>query len=250
VRLGVEFKGGRIIGDGPMRRSVCRVSYANDHIQEEDMNTASSIIGSPAKRSPAGRYTLPKLPYERADLAPVISASTVDFHYGKHHQGYVDNLNKLVEGLPYADCPLENVIVDAAKRPERLAVFNNAAQVWNHNFYWRSLRPKGGGTPPALLKQIIESSFGSLEECKKLWAATAAAQFGSGWTWLVLDGDRIEIIKTGNADGPLTLGLKPLLTIDVWEHAYYLDYQNRRVEHVSAVLDKLIDWGFAAENLE
>lgn len=210
-------------------------------------NTLSSPVSSEREGTPA--HTLARLPYERNALGPVISPNTVDFHYGKHHKGYVDNLNKLIEASQYRDLPLETIVADTAKRPERVAIFNNAAQVWNHNFYWRSLRPGGGGSPPAVLRQRIEASFGTVGECKKNWAALAASQFGSGWVWLVAAGDQTELIKTSNADGPLTLGVRPLLTIDVWEHAYYLDYQNRRVDYVNAVLDKLIDWGFATDNL-
>jgi Fe-Mn family superoxide dismutase len=210
---------------------------------------SSSTVKPETVGSPFHSHTLPPLPYERGALAPVISASTIDCHYGKHHKTYLDNLNKLVEASRYREMPLERIVVETASQPERVAIFNNAAQVWNHNFYWRSLRPNGGGAPPAVLRQKIEDSFGTLAECKNHWAAIAASQFGSGWTWLVLNGDRIEVIKTNNADGPLILKVRPLLTIDVWEHAYYLDYQNRRVEYVNAVLDKLIDWGFGAENL-
>ncbi len=194
-------------------------------------------------------YTLPSLPYDRAALAPVISSGTVDFHYGKIHKAHVDNLNKLVDAWGYRDVSLERVIAETAGRPERSATFHHAAQVWNHNFYWRSLRPRGGGAPPALLRQRIEDSFGTVAECRARWAAMASSQFGSGWAWLVQDGDRIEVIGTGNADGPLTLGVRPLLTIDLWEHAYYLDHQNRRSEYVTAVLDRLIDWGFGGDNL-
>jgi len=193
--------------------------------------------------------TLPALPYADNALEPVISANTIGFHFGKHHKGYVDNLNKLVAGTEFADLTLEKIITGTAGKADKTAIFNNAAQTWNHTFYWRSMRPKGGGEPSALLKDKIEASFGTLDACKKELAAAAMAQFGSGWVWLVLDGDRLKVVKTGNADLPLTTGMKPLLTIDVWEHAYYLDYQNRRADYVNAVLDKLINWDFAAENL-
>ncbi len=214
------------------------------------MNTARSIYSSTATADSIARptYTLPHLPYDRGALAPVISASTVDVHYGKHHKGYVDNLNKLVEASRYRDLPLETIIVESARRAEQIATYHNAAQVWNHNFYWRSLRPGGGGTPPAILRQQIEDSFGSVAECRRQWAALATSQFGSGWTWLVVNRNRIELLKTANADGPLTLGVRGLLVIDVWEHAYYLDYQNRRAEYVNAVFDSLIDWSFAMDN--
>ena len=194
-------------------------------------------------------HVLPSLPYKDDALDPVISARTISFHYGKHHKGYVDNLNKLVAGTKFANLPLEKIIAETTGKADKTAIFNNAAQAWNHAFYWRSLRPKGGGEPSAVLKQKIEASFGSLDACKKELATMAMAQFGSGWAWLVLDGDKIRVVKTGNADTPMTTGIKPLLTIDVWEHAYYLDYQNQRAVYVDAVLDKLINWDFAAENL-
>jgi len=194
-------------------------------------------------------YLLPPLPYADNALAPVISANTISFHYGKHHKGYIDNLNKLVIGTEFAGMPLEKIIIATAGKADKTAIFNNSAQAWNHAFYWNSLTPNGGGQPPAALKQKIEASFGSVDACKKELAAAATTQFGSGWAWLVLDGDKLKVIKTGNADSPLTKGMKPLLTIDVWEHAYYLDYQNRRVDYVNAVLDKLINWSFAAGNI-
>jgi len=197
----------------------------------------------------ASLHVLPSLPYADNALNPIISANTIGFHYGKHHKGYVDNLNKLVAGTEFADLPLENIITATAGKADKTAIFNNAAQTWNHTFYWRSLKPKGGGEPPAGLQQKIEASFGSLDACKKELATAARTQFGSGWAWLVLDGSKLKVVKTANADVPTTTGLKPLLTIDVWEHAYYLDYQNRRVDYVNAVLDKLINWDFAAENL-
>jgi Fe-Mn family superoxide dismutase len=193
---------------------------------------------------------LPPLPYADNSLDPVISANTISFHYGKHHKGYVDNLNKLIAGTEFADMPLEKIITETTGKADKTAIFNNAAQTWNHTFYWRSLRPKGGGEPPAVLKQKIEASFGTLDVCKKELATAAMAQFGSGWVWLVLDSNKLKVVKTANADLPLTKGIKPLLTIDVWEHAYYLDYQNRRADYVNAVLDKLINWGFAADNLK
>jgi Fe-Mn family superoxide dismutase len=192
---------------------------------------------------------LPSLPYADIALDPVISAKTISFHYGKHHKGYVDNLNKLIAQTEFAEMTLEEIIAETAGKADKTAIFNNAAQAWNHAFYWRSLKPKGGGQPPAVLKKMIEASFGSVDACRKEWSVAALAQFGSGWAWLVLDGDKLKVVKTGNADSPLTQGVKPLLTIDVWEHAYYLDYQNRRADYVNAVLDKLINWDFAAENL-
>ena len=159
----------------------------------------------------------------------------------------MDILNKLITGTDYSELPLEEIIKGTAGRAERASIFNNAAQTWNHTFYWNSLKPKGGGEPPAALLQKIVASFGSLDACKKELASAAVAQFGSGWAWLVLAGDNLKVIKTANADGPLTTDMKPLLAIDVWEHAYYLDYQNRRVDYANAVLDKLINWEFAMQ---
>jgi superoxide dismutase, Fe-Mn family len=193
-------------------------------------------------------HVLPPLPYAENALEPIITAKTMGFHYGKHHKTYVDNLNKFIVGTEYAGLSLEKIIVTAAGRPEEAAIFNNAAQIWNHTFYWKSMSPKGGGEPPAALAQKIVASFGSVDACKKELASAAVSQFGSGWSWLVLDGDKLKVVKTANADVPLTKGMKPLLTIDVWEHAYYLDYQNRRADYVSAVLDKLINWEFALQN--
>lgn len=194
-------------------------------------------------------HVLPPLPFADNALDPVISANTLSFHYGKHHRAYVDNLNKLVAGTELADLSLEQVIAATAGRADKAGIFNNAAQIWNHTFYWNSLAPKGGGEPPAALKQKIEASFGTLDACKQELATAATTQFGSGWAWLALDGDKLKVVKTANANVPLTEGMKPLLVIDVWEHAYYLDYQNRRADYVNAVLDKLINWGFAANNL-
>ena len=194
-------------------------------------------------------HVLPPLPYADNALEPVISAHTLSFHYGKHHKAYVDNLNKLIAGTPLADLSLEKVIAETAGKADKAGIFNNAAQIWNHTFYWNSLSPKGGGEPPSALKQKIEAAFGDVANCKKELATAATTQFGSGWAWLVLDGDKLKVVKTANADLPSTSGLKPLLTIDVWEHAYYLDFQNRRPDYVNAVLDKLINWGFAADNL-
>ncbi|MFH2012878.1 MAG: superoxide dismutase [Pseudomonadota bacterium] len=194
-------------------------------------------------------HVLPPLPYADNALAPVISANTISFHYGKHHKAYVDNLNKLLAETEFVGMPLEKIIIETAGKADKTAIFNNAAQSWNHTFYWRNLKPQGGGEPPAVLKQKIEASFGTLDECKKELVSTAMAQFGSGWVWLVLEGEKLKIAKTGNADVPMTAGLKPLLTIDVWEHAYYLDYQNRRADYVNEVLNKLINWDLAAENL-
>ena len=194
--------------------------------------------------------SLPPLPYPENALEPVISAKTLSFHYGKHHKNYVDTTNKLIAGTELADRPLEDIVTATADKKDRLNIFNNAAQAWNHQFYWQCLKPQGGGgSPPAALKQKLEESFGSVETFKKELSSNAVAQFGSGWAWLVLEGTRLKVIRTANADTPLTQGAKPLLAIDVWEHAYYLDYQNRRADHVNALIDKLLNWEFAARNL-
>jgi len=160
----------------------------------------------------------------------------------------VDTLNKLIVGTEYADLPLEKIVTSTAGRTEEAAIFHNAAQAWNHTFYWKSMKPRGPVEPPAALKQKIDAAFGSVASCKKELADAAVSQFGSGWAWLVLDGERLKVAKTANADVPFTTGLKPLLAIDVWEHAYYLDYQTRRADYVNAVLDNLINWEFALQN--
>jgi Fe-Mn family superoxide dismutase len=194
-------------------------------------------------------FELPALPWADNALEPVISARTIGFHYGKHHQGYLNNLNRLTAGTEFADMPLEKVVTATAGKADMVGIFNNAAQTWNRTFYWNSLTPKGGGTPPAGLKAKIADSFGDVETCLKELAAAATGRFASGWAWLVADGGVLKVMNTMNADTPLSLGLTPLLTIDVWEHAYYLDYQNRRADYVKAVLEKLINWEFAAANL-
>jgi Fe-Mn family superoxide dismutase len=193
--------------------------------------------------------TLPPLPFADNALDPVISANTLGFHYGKHHKAYVDNLNKLIAGTPLEGQPLEAIIKEAAGKADKAGVFNNAAQVWNHTFYWNSLKQGGGGTPPAALGKLIERDFGSLENLKKELATAATTQFGSGWAWLASDNGKLVVTKTANAELPMTKGQKALLTIDVWEHAYYLDYQNRRPDYANAVIEKLLNWQFAADNL-
>jgi Fe-Mn family superoxide dismutase len=193
--------------------------------------------------------TLPSLPYADTALEPVISANTLSFHHGKHHRAYVDNLNKLISGTEYESATLERIITASAGNADKTAVFNNAAQSWNHAFYWNSLKGKGGGKPAGKIAQMIDVAFGNYDNFRKEFSATAVSQFGSGWAWLVLDGSALKVVKTSNAEVPLTKGQKPLLTVDVWEHAYYLDYQNKRAAYVDAVIDKLLNWDFAAKNL-
>jgi Fe-Mn family superoxide dismutase len=194
------------------------------------------------------RIELPNLPYAETALEPVISARTVSFHYGKHHAGYVANLAKLVDDTIYADLALEE-IVRRAHRENATPIFNNAAQAWNHDFYWHSMTPKGGGAPKGKFKAALERDFGSIEEFKVNFAKAAATQFGSGWTWLVAEGGKLAIEATANADSPIVRDATPLLVIDVWEHAYYLDYQNKRPDYVVGWIEKLVNWEFAEKNL-
>jgi Fe-Mn family superoxide dismutase len=192
---------------------------------------------------------LPALPYAQDALAPVVSAATLSFHYGKHHKTYVDNLNKLVAGTELAEATLEQVIAAVAGKADKVGVFNNAAQTWNHTFFWNSLKPGGGGAPTGEVAKAIDAAFGSAANFSREFANAAVTQFGSGWAWLVADKGAVRIMKTANADTPLTMGVTPILTIDVWEHAYYLDYQNRRADFVAAVIEKLLNWDFANANL-
>ena len=194
-------------------------------------------------------FTLPPLPYADNALEPVISANTISFHYGKHHKTYVDNLNNLVKGTEFESATLESIVNATAGKADKAPVFNNAAQIWNHTFYWHSMKPHGGGKPSGKLVQMIDAAFGSYDEFRKQFSATTVSQFGSGWGWLVVDGGALKVVKTGNAEVPFTKGQKPLLTIDVWEHAYYLDHQNKRAAYVDAVIDRLLNWDFAAANL-
>jgi Fe-Mn family superoxide dismutase len=202
-----------------------------------------------AIETPSPSLGLPALPYSENALEPIISARTLSFHHGKHHRSYVETLNKLIAGTELANLSLDELVTRTAGKADRVPLFNNAAQAWNHSFYWRCLKPGGGGEPPPALKQKMEAAYGNVEACKRQLVDSAVTQFGSGWAWLVLEGAQLKVIKTGNADNPITQGLRPLLTIDVWEHAYYLDYQNKRADHVNAVIDRLANWEFAAENL-
>ena len=194
-------------------------------------------------------FTLPPLPFAEGALAPVISANTLGFHYGKHHKAYVDNLNNLVKGTEFESATLETIIKATAGKPDKAGMFNNAAQVWNHTFYWNCLKASGGGKPSGKIADMIDSDLGGYDKFKADFAQTCITQFGSGWGWLVAEGGKLKLVKTPNAETPLTKGQTALLTIDVWEHAYYLDYQNRRPDHVNAVIDKLLNWDFAAQNL-
>lgn len=192
---------------------------------------------------------LPNLPYEKDALAPHISANTLDFHYGKHHNAYVDNLNKLLGGTELAGETLENIIKKTANDADTVGIFNNAAQVCNHTFYWHSMKPHGGGLPTGKIAEKINADFESYDKFVEQFKSAGLTQFGSGWAWLVLKNNKLEIMKTSNADTPIAHGLKPLLTVDVWEHAYYLDYQNGRGTYLDTFIKSLINWDFVNANL-
>ena len=190
-------------------------------------------------------FELPKLPFAKDALAPHMSAETFDYHHGKHHATYVANLNKAIEGTPNSGKTLEDIIMSAEG-----GLFNNAAQHWNHSFFWSCLKPGGGGKPRGDVAAAIDRDFGSFDEFKKQFSTTAATQFGSGWGWLVLDSGRLKVVSTANADLPMKHGQTALLTVDVWEHAYYIDYRNARPKFIESVMDHLVNWDFVAENMK
>ncbi|MFB2837266.1 superoxide dismutase [Floridanema evergladense] len=190
---------------------------------------------------------LAPLPFDYSALDPKMSKSTLEFHHDKHHAAYVTNLNKLIEGTELADKSLEEIVVTSFKEG-KTPIFNNAGQVWNHNFFWQSLKPGGGGTPTGALADKINADFGSFDKFKEEFKTAATTQFGSGWAWLVVDNGTLKVTKTPNAENPVVHGQTPLLTLDVWEHAYYLDYQNKRPDFITTYLESLVNWDFAAEN--
>lgn len=194
-------------------------------------------------------FELPPLPYAKDALAPYVSANTLDFHHGKHHQTYVTNLNNMTKDSPLASKSLEEVVKEAAADPGKTGLFNNAGQVWNHNFFWNCMKPGGGGKPSGEVASAIETAFGSYEKFAEEFKNACVTQFGSGWGWLAADKGTLKVVKTANADLPLVHDQRALLTCDVWEHAYYLDYQNRRPDFVQAFLDHLVNWDFVAENM-
>lgn len=202
------------------------------------------IANDQSKRKPM-TFTLPELPYAQDALEPHISTNTLSFHHGKHHNAYVTNLNKLIEGTDFAGKELEEIVLKSDG-----GIFNNAAQVWNHTFYWHSMKPQGGGNPSGALAEKIDQDFGSFDAFKEEFAKAGATQFGSGWAWLVLDNGTLKVTKTANAETPVTQDQIPLLTMDVWEHAYYLDYQNKRPDYIETFLSSLINWDFASQNFE
>ena len=188
-------------------------------------------------------FDLPPLPYQLNALEPYISESTMEYHYGKHHKAYVDNLNKLIKGTKFENMTLEDIIVESAKNPEYSGVFNNAAQTWNHTFFWNTMQPNGGKEPTGELKKKIDRDFGSYDNFRSEFTSAATSQFGSGWAWLAEDKNgKLQIMKTANGDNPVAHGLIPIIGLDVWEHAYYLDYQNRRVDYINNYLNHLIKW--------
>lgn len=210
---------------------------------------ASFAKSTPVSKEASMTFTLPPLPFAKNALEPHISAQTFDFHHGKHHQAYVTKLNELIAGTEFEKASLEEIILASAKDESKKPLFNNAAQHWNHSFFWECLKPNGGGKPTGELAKKIDSDLGGYEKFAADFKAAAIAQFGSGWAWLAADKNgKLEILKTSNAELPLTQGKKALLTVDVWEHAYYLDYQNRRPDFVQTCLDKLINWDFANAN--
>lgn len=193
-------------------------------------------------------HSLPNLPYDMDALEPHVSAETLSYHYGKHHHGYVNKLNKQIDGTDYDELSLEQVIVNARNKAD-IGVLNNAAQAWNHDFLWKSMAPNGGGSPDGALKQLLDGAFKDTDGFKAEFKKAAASLFGSGWTWLVLERGNPKIMNTSNADSPVGTQLVPLLVLDVWEHAYYLDYQNERAKYIESFLDNLVNWDFAAQNL-
>jgi len=208
------------------------------------MATTSATL---TKTSP---IALPPLPWAEDALEPFISRNTIGFHYGKHHKTYVEKLNELIAGTPEADMPLEDIVRRTIGDPKKLEVLHNAQQTWNHTFYWNSMREAGGGEPPREIRRLIDDSFGGAEQFKEKLSTAAVDQFGSGWAWLVARGKKLEVITTSNAQTPITMGATPLLAIDVWEHAYYVDYENRRPDYVKAVIDRLLNWEFALQQLD
>lgn len=191
-------------------------------------------------------YTLPELPYDYTALEPYMSSDTLKFHHDKHHAKYVDTFNSMIEGTELANHSVEEVIQATFNDPSKTGIFNNAAQAWNHTFYWNCMKPNGGGTPTGAVAEKINADFGSFEKFKEELKSAAGTQFGSGWAWLVLENGTLKVTKTLNAENPIAYNQTPLLTIDVWEHAYYLDYQNKRPDYIDAYLNNLVNWDFVS----
>jgi Fe-Mn family superoxide dismutase len=204
----------------------------------------------PEQKEATMAFELPPLPFPKNALEPHMSAKTLEFHHGKHHKTYVDTLNKLIHGTPLEKKPLEDIIRATAKDESKAQIFNNAAQVWNHTFFWHSMKPAGGGKPSGEIAEALERSFGGYDKFREEFAEACTSQFGSGWGWLVRERDKLKVIKTPNAVNPLSLGQVAILTCDVWEHAYYLDFQNRRPDFVTTFLDHLVNWDHVAHALK
>ena len=195
-------------------------------------------------------FILPELPYGKGDFVPHFSAETFDYHHGKHHQAYVTNLNNLLANDPgLQKMTLEDIIISSSSNSSQTAIFNNAAQIWNHSFFWHSIKPKGGGKPTGKILEQINKDFGSYENFVNEFKQAATTQFGSGWAWLVLNNGKLQILKTANAETPITKSIKPLIACDVWEHAYYIDYRNKRPDYVSIFIEHMINWDFAEARL-
>lgn len=209
------------------------------------IRSAHALDAAPTAKT----VTLPALPYPLDALEPFISKETLYYHHDKHHAAYVANANAAIAGTRFEHLPIEEIIRETAGEKDTIAIYRNVAQAWNHAFYWQSMKPHGGGLPTGRIAALIEQSFGSYEAFRKMFFTAGIQEFGSGWVWLVADGDTLRIITTDNADTPLSLGLRPILTMDVWEHAYYLDYQNKRAEYITNYLDHLVNWDFAAHNV-
>jgi len=195
-------------------------------------------------------FELPSLPYEKDSLAPYMSAETLDFHHGKHHQTYVTNLNNLVKDSDMQDASLEDIVVKSSKDSSMAGVFNNAGQHWNHILFWQCMKPNGGGAMPSELENRINSDFGSVDKFKEAFVQAGTTQFGSGWAWLAIDNGKLVVTKSANASNPLVDGMKPILGCDVWEHSYYIDYRNKRPDYLKAFLDNLVNWEFVTSQLD
>ncbi len=228
------------------RRDFLKLSLSLSAMAFLDVPDQWSVSRAAAADSPVSPASLP---YAKDALEPYISSRTLEFHFGKHYQAYIDNTRKLIVGTEYSGLSLKEIIQKSSVKPDQTAIFNNAAQSFNHEFFWKSMKSGGGGEPKGRIGQAIEKSFGSHAQFEKEFSEAALTQFGSGWAWLVQDGAALKVVKTANADTPMTRGWVPLLTLDVWEHAYYLDYQNRRGDYIRAYLDHLINWSFAESNL-
>lgn len=208
------------------------------------------MIYSKISNQNSAPFVLPELPYVKEALEPYLTLESFDFHHGKHHNAYVTNLNKfLEENSGYDNMDLESIILKSHKESDA-AIFNNAAQVWNHTFFWHSMKPSGGGLPSGAILEQINKDFGSFAEFTNKFKQAGISQFGSGWVWLVYNGDKLEILKTSNADTPITSSLKPIICCDVWEHAYYIDFRNRRPDFLALFIEKLVNWNFASENFD